>query len=232
MTDERDRELDDVVATLRSLDVDDRTFVQPPVEIWDAIAEEIGDEGPPHRATPPAPATTTVSTTVEGAGSVVSMNARRHQRPRHSFLLAAAAVVVIAVGVASYALTRSDDPQIVATADLTYDAAAYDALGEGAQATVDLVADGDAYAIEFERAALPSSQLDDADLELWLLRVDDNGDVVDLVSLGLVDSIDHPYAVPAGFDPDDYRVVDISVEPRDGDEQHSGRTILRGPLSA
>jgi len=232
MTDERDRELEDVAAALRALEADDRTFVDPPAEIWDAIAEQVGDDDTPRRDVPSAPSTTTVSTTVEGAGSVVSMNARRHQRPRHSFLLAAAAVAVIAVGVAAYALTRSDDPQIVATADLTYDAGAYDALGDGAQATVDLVADGDAYAIEFERAALPSSQLDDADLELWLLRVDDSGDVVDLVSLGLVDSIDHPYAVPAGYDPDDYRVVDISVEPRDGDEQHSGRTILRGPLSA
>ena len=36
--------------------------------------------------------------------------------------------------------------------------------------------------------------------------------------------------VPAGYDPDAYYVVDISIEPRDGDTAHSGRTILRGPL--
>jgi hypothetical protein len=40
------------------------------------------------------------------------------------------------------------------------------------------------------------------------------------------------YAVPADLDPDTYSVVDISIEPRDGDDAHSGRSILRGQLSA
>ena len=37
-------------------------------------------------------------------------------------------------------------------------------------------------------------------------------------------------AVTAGYDPGDYSVVDISVEPRDGDAGHSGRSILGGSL--
>ena len=42
---------------------------------------------------------------------------------------------------------------------------------------------------------------------------------------------DRPDAVPAELDPDVYSIVDISIEPRDGDEQHSGRSILRGALT-
>lgn len=52
------------------------------------------------------------------------------------------------------------------------------------------------------------------------------------MSLGIVDDIDRRYAVPEGYSTAEYSVVDISVEPRDGVEQHSGRTILRGELSA
>ena len=39
------------------------------------------------------------------------------------------------------------------------------------------------------------------------------------------------YEVPPGLDIDTHRVLDISVEPRDGDESHSGRSILRGTLT-
>ena len=52
-----------------------------------------------------------------------------------------------------------------------------------------------------------------------------------LVSIGLVDpGYPGPLDVPAGYDPSAYFVVDISIEPRDGDAGHSGRSILRGPL--
>jgi hypothetical protein len=40
------------------------------------------------------------------------------------------------------------------------------------------------------------------------------------------------FVVPADLDPDTYTVVDISIEPRDGDEAHSGRSVLRGELQA
>ncbi len=69
-----------------------------------------------------------------------------------------------------------------------------------------------------------------ADLEVWLIRPDADGNVADLVSLGVVDPADPgSLDVPGGYVPDAYYVVDISVEPRDGDAGHSGRSILRGP---
>jgi len=33
------------------------------------------------------------------------------------------------------------------------------------------------------------------------------------------------------LDPDVYSIVDIGIEPRDGDVAHSGRSILRGTLT-
>ncbi|MXV86058.1 MAG: anti-sigma factor [Acidimicrobiales bacterium] len=79
-------------------------------------------------------------------------------------------------------------------------------------------------------ASLPAAG-SGADLEAWLIQPDDHGNVADLVSLGLIDPADPgSLAVPLGYDPSLYSVVDISVEPRDGDPAHSGRSILRGVL--
>ncbi|MYG91790.1 MAG: anti-sigma factor, partial [Acidimicrobiia bacterium] len=79
-------------------------------------------------------------------------------------------------------------------------------------------------------ATLPSPGAD-ADLEVWLIQPDDQGNVADLVSLGVVSPTDpESLDVPPTHDPAVFFVVDISVEPRDGDAGHSGRSILRGEL--
>lgn len=71
--------------------------------------------------------------------------------------------------------------------------------------------------------------LDGADYELWLLDLEGD-DLQDLVSLGLVNE-DGTFTVPEGIDLNEFSVVDVSVEPQDGDETHSGNSVLRGPLS-
>ena len=83
----------------------------------------------------------------------------------------------------------------------------------------------------FCRRTLDEGRAKDVTQEVWLIRPDAAGNVAGRVSLGVIDPTDPgSLAVPAGYDPDAYFVVDISVEPRDGDASHSGRTILRGPL--
>lgn len=71
--------------------------------------------------------------------------------------------------------------------------------------------------------------LDGADYELWLLDLEGD-DLQDLVSLGIVNE-DGTFTVPEGIDLNEFSVVDVSVEPKDGDETHSGNSVLRGPLS-
>jgi len=84
--------------------------------------------------------------------------------------------------------------------------------------------------LEIDDASLPFDLDEDASLELWMIRVDD-GEIVDMVSLGDIEADGtREFEVPAGYDPAVFSVVDISVEPHDGDSTHSGRSILRGEL--
>jgi hypothetical protein len=50
-----------------------------------------------------------------------------------------------------------------------------------------------------------------------------------LVSLGPLRR-DGVYDLPAGLDPAAFPIVDVSVEPIDGDPAHSGDSVLRGEL--
>jgi hypothetical protein len=80
-----------------------------------------------------------------------------------------------------------------------------------------------------EDAALPSVD-EDADLELWLIEADADGEIVDIAPISLVSGAG-AYEVPSSIDVSAFRIVDISIEPRDGDDTHSGRSILRGNLA-
>ena len=53
-----------------------------------------------------------------------------------------------------------------------------------------------------------------------------------MVSLGVVQSGDTQWDWPTGIDPNEYSLVDLSIEPDDGDPTHSGRSILRGELKS
>jgi len=140
--------------------------------------------------------------------------------------------VIIIGGIAVVAQRDDSGPTIVASADLAYDPVSFDQLGSDAAARVSLIDDDGTLRVEIDESELPSPTGESADLELWLIEPDADGNPADLVSLGLIDP-DNPgdFEVPAAYDPDIYFVVDISVEPRDGNANHSGRSILRGPLT-
>lgn len=64
--------------------------------------------------------------------------------------------------------------------------------------------------------------------EVWLINVDGTR----MVALGvLADGDMGEFQVPRGLLDDGYRIVDISVEPQDGDPTHSGVSIARGELA-
>ena len=132
--------------------------------------------------------------------------------------------VVVAAG-------RGNPEAVVATAVLTHDAATFDPRGAGSTATAHLLERDGHYEIELSDAALPT--VADDDLELWLIEPDAEGKPVDVAPVSLINAAKPGvYAVPAGLDPSSHYVVDISIEPRDGDTAHSGQSILRGPLEA
>lgn len=219
----------DVEALLRDLTAEDLALESPPPGLWADIAAAAG-------VAPSDPATATAAdevATPESTTNVASLAERRLLKATPARILAAAAaVMLVAMGV--FAVTRSDtdDTPVIASASLSHDAT-FDPAGAAATAAVSLRGEEETLVLRFDEATLPDVGGEQADLELWLIRPDADGGVADLVSLGVIDP-ERPgaIAIPASVDPNEFFVVDISIEPRDGDETHSGRSILRGPLDA
>lgn len=218
----------EIEALLAELGPDDLEPVAPPASIWAAIERELADD-------PVGPVTTDThddapggnrlaGTVVAGEAAVVPFRSRRRSMPM--YLAAAAAVVLVVVGVVAV-IGGGSDPTLVAATRLDHDPAAFDPLGADATATARLVERGGIYEIELDDTSFPD--VDTADLELWLIEADADGTIVDVAPVALLDGSDR-YAVPSTIDVSTHTIVDISIEPRDGDETHSGRSILRGVL--
>lgn len=205
--DPRNQTLEELLAGMEEKDLE---LLEPPDEIWRGIESAIGMDQ-------------------DASASVVPLDSRR--RTPWRVLGAAAALVATVIGVVAFVALSEDTDEILATATLVYDPLSFDSLGAGAAAGANLVSDDGSLTLNLVDAVLPSPG-DDADLEVWLIRPDDEGNVADLLSLGVVSPTDpESLEVPGSHDPAVYFVVDISVEPRDGDAGHSGRSILRGPLT-
>ncbi len=109
----------------------------------------------------------------------------------------------------------STEPTIVASTEL-------DRLGEAGEGRAELLDDDGTYRLRVDTADLDAG---DGFLEVWVI---DEG-VTKLVSLGPLRP-DGTYDLPDSVDPRDFPVVDVSVEPVDGDPTHSGDSRLRGTL--
>lgn len=216
-------ELVEIESLLRDLDERDLALETPPATVWEGIQAELESEpvAPEDDRRPPTP------NDAATAGAVVPL---RRRRAWALPALAAAAVLLVAVGAVVVFTGGGSEPTTLATADLAFDAVAFDPAGADAAATALLLDDDGDDVLEIDEESLPFGSEDDASLELWMIRVDD-GEIVDMVSLGAIDP-DGPrdFVVPPGYDPTLYSVVDISIEPHDGDPTHSGRSILRGVL--
>ena len=205
----------DIETILRSLSDDDLELELPPHSVWEGIAAAAEAE-----AAPVAP--------------VVSLAARR----RVPLVLGAvAAAVVVIAGLAVVLVSRdSNGPVEVASAELVYvpDDPGFVELGVGRHVDVTLLDDGDAEKVRVDAADLPDAGAD-ADLEIWLIGVTD-GEIQIVQALGLVEDPSAPgtFTVPDDFDRSAYDAVavDISVEPHDGNEAHSGMSLVRGVLTA
>jgi anti-sigma-K factor RskA len=62
--------------------------------------------------------------------------------------------------------------------------------------------------------------------EVWLLG--DKGELVALGSFRVPPDGSSTIEVPLPVDPETYRYFDVSIQPENGDPQHSGRSVLRG----
>ncbi|MET0729269.1 MAG: anti-sigma factor [Acidimicrobiales bacterium] len=177
----------------------------PPDGLWDRIAA----------ATAPPVA----STAAEEAPTVRSLAERsspRHGGPAPWVLLVAASVALIA-GLAAVIMTsvEDDDANVLASSAL-------ERLGDAGDGQAELVDRDGSLELRVETSGLDAG---DGFLEVWLI----DPDVTRLVSLGPLRS-DGVYNLPPGLDPESFPIVDVSVEPIDGDPTHSGDSVLRGQL--
>jgi anti-sigma-K factor RskA len=125
-------------------------------------------------------------------------------------------VAVIAAG--AVVLSGDDDtaePVVVASATL-------DPLSGAGSGTAELLDTDGHLQLRVETADLDAG---DGFLEVWVIDTA----VERLVSLGPARA-DGLYDLPPGLDPQAFPIVDVSVEPIDGDPTHSGDSLLRGQL--
>jgi hypothetical protein len=213
-------ELVELRALAAEVGAEPTTWLEPPAGLWERIAAEAGVSPDEVEASPDgADASDRLDVRPDGdapAPAVVPID-RGRPSGRHRvlpWLVAAAAVVLVAVGIGLVA-TRTSEPTVVATAPL-------ERLGDAGEGSAVLLDDDGTYRLRVDTADLDAG---DGFLEVWVI---DEG-VTKLVSLGPLRP-DGTYDLPDSVDPRQFPVVDVSVEPVDGDPAHSGDSVLRGTL--
>ena len=181
--------------------------VAPPPAVWAGIAAATGVAATPSGLTASAPP-------VEQPGVV------RELRPRRSrMLLAVAASLVVgaAIGAGAVALANRDTAQEVAATDL----APLD--DRDASGNAEVVSTGNG---EQLRVVLDAPDAGEDFYEVWLIEPN----IERMVQVGVVRPGTTVLDLPEGIDLSEYPIVDVSVEPLDGNPTHSGVSVARGIL--
>ncbi len=248
--------LDHIVALLADITDDDRHRIEPPSSVWNAIVDAVSADrdGRPDRAliltnNGNGSVAADLTAVVQQATTTISLAARRRpvEHPvlptemgawRRQWLPVAAAVAVTIVGglvtwAFSDELGGADgtgaavelDGEVIAVAAIT-GAGLDDATGEpterGEVGEARLIRSGDRHYLDLDLPDLPEVE---GYIELWITDPSEQA----MFSLGVVTG-DGRYALPGNLDPASYPVVDVSVEPIDGDPTHSGQRLWRGEL--
>ena len=176
--------------------------VVPPPRVWEAIAAATGVSGAAREQPPVA--------------DVVELRPRRN---RNRWLTLAAAVLVGGVAGGAVVALRPDDLGTVVAATALDPLATDDTSGRAEVRE----ADGS----RSLQVDLDAPDLTDGYYEVWVMEPD----AVRMVPVGVVHRGDTVLPLPDGIDLGAYPVVDVSVEPMDGDPTHSGVSVARGSLS-
>jgi anti-sigma-K factor RskA len=188
--------------------------VPPPPHVWDAIAAATGISATPSAAPAPAPE----EEAAEPVGHVLPFRSRR----RPALLVAAAVLVGAVVGAGAVAVvqSRDDDGRQV-------EAVALDPLADNdASGRASVVERGDGRRVL--KVDLDAPALDDSYYEIWLI----DRSVKGMFPLGVVQPGTQTVEVPPDLDLAEFPLVDVSVEPLDGNPTHSGVSVVRGELQS
>lgn len=183
-------------------------LMTPPEDLWAVIERQLDREVPD--GVEPARLS-------QEPSSVTSLDHhRRRRRPPGILLGAVAASLLVAVAVG--ALVNRNGRSILSETELA-------SLGTQERfGTATLVDEDGAIRLDIdlaERLVAEEGQF----FELWIIDTQVEG----MYSLGPISS-DGSYSVPSGIDVSEFPIVDISVEPDDGNPAHSGTSVYRGTL--
>jgi anti-sigma-K factor RskA len=204
-----------VVAAGRGATPADRP-VQPPPTVWEGVAAQMRAD--------------------RGVTALRPAGARRSTiRTRTAVVLATAAAVVAAAAVVLVDVGGDDRaPQVVAGASLTpspngssrvLDVPLDPIAPATASGAAVMVATSQGSSMKVEVPDLPTA---DGFYEVWLMDGQDK-----LVSLGPLDARNEgTFVVPGGLEVSEFPILDVSLEPFDGDPTHSGTSVVRGVLPA
>lgn len=189
------------------------TAVPPPPHVWEAIAAATGVSVD---AASPAPAE-------EAAVADATVLPFRSRRRPLLLLVAASVVVGAVVGAGAVAVLRGGTSEDIRAVETT----ALDPLGDNeASGTAEVVVRKDgSRALEVR---LDAPKPSDEFYEVWLI----DPSVTDMVSLGVARSGTQTFELPAGLDLHAFPIVDVSLEPLDGNPLHSTVSVARGQLES
>jgi anti-sigma-K factor RskA len=180
----------------------DSELEAPPDRVWSRIAEELNLAEVPRDSVRPA-----------------SEAKPRPRRGRVLWVLAASLVLVTGIGFGVWRVSATVRPTEVAEASLQPFPDHPTASGT---ADVEKARNGTLTL----QVTLKSAPKPDSYREVWLIRNDAGA----LISLGILEDTTGTFPIPEGVDLAEYSLVDVSVEPIDGNPSHSGDSIVRGEL--
>jgi anti-sigma-K factor RskA len=191
-----------VVTTSRTVEPADWPEAAP-AQVWERVLDEL-DLGGAAADVPP----------------VLPLAARRGPSWRALVVASVAAALTGVLGTLGVVAVVSDSsPSVVARASL---APLPDHSGSG---TATVVGAGAGRALDIDVSGLgPVNGF----YEVWLLDADGKK----LVSLGLLRGTHGRFALPPGVNIATYPLVDVSIEPADGNPAHSGNSVVRGRLAS
>jgi hypothetical protein len=198
-------ELDQLAAvarTARSVTPQDSP-IAPPASVWAGISKELG---------------------VGDNVAVLPVDARPRRRGWLVGVAAAAAGALVG-GAAVLGVTADRDgsaaPQATSVATTALDPLG----GATARGRAAVLSDGPARSVQVDVSGLTPTA---GYYEVWLL----DKSAKRLVALGTLDSSDQGiFTIPGDVSLTEFPVVDVSLEPADGNPGHSGDSIVRGTLS-
>jgi hypothetical protein len=203
-----------VAVTLQRAELTPPTIAEE--RVWERIATHLAVDEPPSVPGQPAPPLRAV----DGPSSSPSPKARRARPGRRTVLLAAAVGLVVGIGSTVAVNLTNGRSEIVSSTPLV-------ALpGQSGRGTAELVRRG---GITELRVQVDATSPEQDYRELWLINTDGKR----MYSVGVLPpsgagSYPIPPQLSGGLS--GFTIVDVSIEPYDGNAEHSHNSLVRGSL--